>query len=305
MFLVMLVMILESVLWPWRRPSRYHPHGCPGPEGRTIAADSVRIPLTLSGLQYFCCKVNMSSLLASPCQQAVVSPPSHLHRKLRAGKGRQPPARSPSWWSQDNMEPSPAPNPWHEERMSFHSSAKTSRDSLETPWKRPAKWALLLQASEESELWKGSWERKKCIFQQHPQSRSLSASRKCWEKEWDHTPKRLHLPGKKVDDMKWEPPTPTPGLGRAQSRKPAPGGLSAAPTSPTAVHWLSNAPVPCRCGSTSLNTWFTPRWQLKTVGRLQLSVFQHYELLLLFRLNLSKSIITEWVWLAQFSLENY
>lgn len=47
--------------------------------------------------------------------------------------------------------------------MGFCCSAETPCESLETPWKRPAKWALLLQASEESELWKGSWERKKKI----------------------------------------------------------------------------------------------------------------------------------------------
>ena len=41
------------------------------------------------------------------------------------------------------------------------------------------------------------------------------------------------------------------------------GGHLLPPTSPAAVPWLSNAPVPCRCGSTSLNTWFTPRWQLR------------------------------------------
>ena len=80
------------MLWPWPWPCRHHPQGRPGPEGRTAAADSVRIPLTLSGLQCLCYKGNMRSLLASITgyHSLPALPASHLHGKLRTGEGRPP-----------------------------------------------------------------------------------------------------------------------------------------------------------------------------------------------------------------------
>lgn len=234
-------------------------YGHPGLEGRAFATDSVRIPLTLSGLQYFCYKVNIIWALCLSCVNSY-----HSLTVLTALVGTILPIPTGNWGlgRANNpgkvtilVEPSSAPNPMTQGEDAFLILCVDTVRFLGKSLEKASKVGFSCCSLQKKVSCGSGLGRKKESSVSNPKADPAQPPENAGSKNEITPIKYSAFPGRRMM-WKCEPLTPTPGLGRTQIRKPGPGGPPAAPGS---VHWLSKAPVPCRHECTSLNTWFTPR----------------------------------------------